>query len=91
MTYIICYDISENKIRSRVAKYLESIGYRMQHSVFLFEGSEARAAVVRHSLEELVEDSEAVRILVAPMCESCAERLWKHGTPMEERQTCVIA
>ena len=34
MIYIIAYDIADNKRRLRVAKTLESWGYRIQESVF---------------------------------------------------------
>ncbi len=34
MTYIICYDVSEDKIRKRVAKYLESVGCRLTEKAF---------------------------------------------------------
>ena len=34
MTYFICYDVSEDKIRKRVAKYLESVGYRLTEKAF---------------------------------------------------------
>ncbi len=91
MTYIICYDVSENKIRKRVAKYLESVGYRLQHSVFRFEGSEAFAEVVRSRLLSLTEDAEAPRLLVAPMCAACAERIWQTGSPLEQKLACIIA
>ena len=30
MRYIICYDISENPVRTRLAKYLESIAWHIQ-------------------------------------------------------------
>ena len=32
--YVISYDISENKIRNKVAKILEGYGKRIQYSVF---------------------------------------------------------
>ena len=91
MTYLICYDISEQKIRLRVAKYLESVGYRLQHSVFRFDGSETRAEEIRGRLACLTKDAELPRLLVAPMCSACAERIWQTGVPLEEKSTCIIA
>lgn len=35
MKYLICYDVSSDKCRRRIAKYLESFAYRMQYSVFM--------------------------------------------------------
>lgn len=36
-TYIASYDITENKIRSKLAKYLAGFGARLQKSVFMVE------------------------------------------------------
>ena len=38
MKFLIGYDIAGNRARSRVAKYLEGKAYRIQYSVFLFDG-----------------------------------------------------
>ncbi len=37
MLVIICYDISDNKIRYRMVKYLEKFAVRIQYSVFKAE------------------------------------------------------
>ncbi|MBQ3379105.1 MAG: CRISPR-associated endonuclease Cas2 [Clostridia bacterium] len=37
---IISYDISDNKKRTKFAKYLSKFGYRLQYSVFQIENSE---------------------------------------------------
>ena len=34
MNVIICYDVSDNKLRYRLVKYLEKIAIRVQFSVF---------------------------------------------------------
>ena len=34
MNVIICYDVSDNKLRYRLVKYLEKIAVRVQFSVF---------------------------------------------------------
>lgn len=36
---IISYDISEDKIRTKFAKYLEKFGHRIQYSVFEIDNS----------------------------------------------------
>lgn len=43
MTYLICYDISEDKIRTRLAKRLERAGcVRLQKSIFVAPDFDAR-------------------------------------------------
>lgn len=50
MIYIIAYDIADNKRRLRVAKTLESWGYRIQESVFQLRLDNATLARVLGSL-----------------------------------------
>ena len=50
MIYIIAYDIADNKRRLRVAKTLESWGYRIQESVFQLRLDSATLACVLGSM-----------------------------------------
>lgn len=73
MIYIIAYDIADNKRRLRVAKTLESWGYRIQESVFQLRLDTATLARVRARLAALISESEDV-IHIYPICSSCAGR-----------------
>ena len=73
MIYIIAYDIADNKQRLRVAKTLESWGYRIQESVFQLRLDTATLARVRARLAALISDAEDV-IHIYPICSSCAGR-----------------
>lgn len=73
MIYIIAYDIADNKRRLRVAKTLESWGYRFQESVFPHRLDTATLERVRSSLAALISDAEDV-IHIYPICSSCANR-----------------
>ena len=73
MIYIITYDIADNKRRLRVAKTLESWGYRIQESVFQLRLDTATLARVRSSLAVLISESDDV-IHIYPICSSCADR-----------------
>jgi CRISPR-associated protein Cas2 len=35
MNYLVAYDITENKVRNRLSKYLSKYGVRLQKSVFI--------------------------------------------------------
>ena len=91
MRYIICYDISEQKLRSRVAKYLESFAHRMQYSVFTCESSEKRMEAVRKKLLEIVHDADTPLLMIAPFCQVCAAKVWRFGEPMEKEEIYIIA
>lgn len=71
MIYIIAYDIADNKRRLRVAKTLETWGYRIQESVFQLHLDTATLARVRSSLAALISESDDV-IHIYPICSSSA-------------------
>ena len=73
MICIIAYDVADNKRRLRVAKTLESWGYRIQESVFQLRLDTSTLARVRSSLAALISDAEDV-IHIYPICSSCADR-----------------
>ena len=73
MIYIIAYDIADNKRRLRVAKTLESWGYRIQESVSQLRLDTPTLARVRSRLAALISETDDV-IHIYPICSSCADR-----------------
>ena len=71
MIYIIAYDIADTKRRLRVAKTLESWGYRIQESVFQLRLDSATLARVRSRLATLISEGDDV-IHIYPICSTCA-------------------
>lgn len=67
MIYIIAYDIADNKRRLRVAKTLESWGYRIQESVFQLRLDTATLARVHSRLAALISETDDV-IHIYPIC-----------------------
>ena len=91
MKLLICYDIPENRIRNKVAKYLESVGHRVQYSVFMVAGDESRMQEIQHRLEHLTARSEAPTLLIAPLCQACTAKIWQYGHFKDEPALCVVA
>lgn len=90
MQYLICYDIAEDKIRTRVMKYLSSFAWRVQYSVFRCEDTEKRMLRVKQKLRELTAKSEKCMILIVPLCSSCQGKIWQKGEPIESAPQCII-
>lgn len=90
MKYYICYDISEDKIRDRVVKYLEAFAHRIQYSVFYCTLDEKKAVKVRGDLMRITQESETRLLLMVPVCKSCEGKIWMEGTPLESADKCVI-
>lgn len=91
MKILVCYDIPEQKIRSRVAKYLEGIGHRLQYSVFTVEETQATMKDICQRLSELAASSELASVFVTPLCQSCAARAFQIGKARETVPLCVVA
>lgn len=74
MTTLVCYDISRDDHRARVAAYLQQWGDRIQRSVYvcLFDADELDE--VADTITEMVDTGrDAVHIL--PLCAACWDRM----------------
>ena len=68
---IICYDISNNKLRTQFAKFLEQYGIRLQMSVFEFEHSTRLLNVIderiKQKFESRFEDTDSIFIFYSDL------------------------
>lgn len=53
--YLIAYDIGSDRRRLRIAKTLQSYGYRLQYSIFQVDASPARIACLIEKLDNEIE------------------------------------
>lgn len=71
MLYLICYDVVQDRRRSRVSKVLEGYGIRVQKSVFECALNADQYAMVQRRLGQLIEPEEdQVRLypMTEPIC-----------------------
>lgn len=90
MEYLICYDVSETKIRNGLVKFLETFAWRLQGSVFYCEHLPMTEDALISRMEAITSGASCRRLLVAPFCGHCEERMWMVGA-MEEKGTEYIA
>lgn len=70
----VIYDISENRIRSRVAKICKGYGlFRVQKSAFLGDMNRNEADSLALECEAIIEESDSVYVF--PMCEDCFDKI----------------
>lgn len=91
MKYLIAYDISESKLRSKVAKYLEGMAYRIQFSVFIGEFTDAEIISLKKHLSALTKKLDDRTLVVMPICKSCMDKIWHIGNFRENAPTFIIA
>jgi CRISPR-associated protein Cas2 len=91
MQYVICYDISDDGRRGRVAHALLDFGSRIQESVFVANLDQELAGRMMERLAKLME-SEQDRLHVFELCGACSGRTKALGRAelVEDREFYVI-
>ena len=87
---LVSYDISNNKLRTKFAKYLSKFGYRLQYSVFKIENSERILTNIVQEIEndfsKKFEQSDSVYIF--KLSSSC--EIKKYGYAKNEDKDIMI-
>ena len=91
MKYLICYDISGDKNRRRVARFLESCAYRLQYSVFVASCSSLQIEAIKEKIFGIIGNTGNSILTIIPLCHSCEEKIWQYGEPVETPVPYVIA
>lgn len=79
MLYLVCYDISNDLARGRMAKALLDFGTRIQESVFECPLNDALLERMMGRLERVPLDDED-RVRVYRICGPCVERVQIYGS-----------
>lgn len=76
--YLLAYDISSDKRRAKIARLMESLGERVQGSVFeAWLSSDELDKLVRKALKLLNEKEDSLRVYL--VCEACRPKLKVYG------------
>ena len=89
-TWVVVYDIAEDRRRIRAAKVLEAFGVRVQESVFECRIEEDRLRRLQKQLSRIVKTGDLMRIY--RVCDLClrASLDWGGGT-FAQNKLCHIA
>ncbi|MBU4537065.1 MAG: CRISPR-associated endonuclease Cas2 [Weeksellaceae bacterium] len=81
-TIIICYDISNNKVRTKFSNFLAKYGVRLQMSVFELEHSSRLLNVIeeriKQQFEPLFEDCDSVFVFYTDLKKAVRYGASKH-------------
>ena len=72
-TYLVCYDIRDDKRLRKIAKTLEGFGTRMQYSVFRCYLTPTAMQELRWQLAKIIEPVDD--LLVIGLCGPCIDRI----------------
>lgn len=87
--YVIAYDISDDKRRTRIFKVLCGYGSWTQYSLFECWLTKQHLLELRAKLKDHLKAGDSVRIY--PLCKQCVVRVETEGSPRPvEQQTTII-
>lgn len=78
--YLLTYDISDDRRRTKIARELEAVAERVQHSVFEAHLMPAELEkLVKRTLKHLKKEEDSLRVYV--LCQSCRGKIktWGQG------------
>ena len=75
--WLVIYDIRDPKRLQKVAKKMESYGFRVQKSVFEVEATEVVIARLRQAVRRIIEDEDFV--VYFDLCARCWQKKMKYG------------
>jgi len=81
-SWLVTYDISDDKRLRKVAQTCEDFGYRKQYSVFLIRVSATDLVRLRSRLYDIISLVED-QVLFIPLCAKCVAQIEAIGRPTE--------
>jgi CRISPR-associated protein Cas2 len=76
---VITYDITDNKLRARVHKYLSNFGLNTQKSVFELIAGDLEVRKIIHYLHAVLPDEPTDSVRIYELCKSCGRNITKVG------------
>jgi CRISPR-associated protein Cas2 len=89
MHIVICYDISEDKRRTKIHNTLKSYGQWVQYSIFECDLNETQYAKLRQRLSKLIKkDVDSISFFT--LCECCQKKVERIGGPPPPDNTIFV-
>jgi len=89
---LVSYDITNNKTRTKFAKFLKKYGRRLQYSVFEIKNSQRVLQNILKEVEYLYkkkfENTDSVVII--KICKSCKKKIVRYGYAVNEEKEVVF-
>lgn len=89
---LVCYDISSDKRRDKIAKVCESYGARIQFSVFECPLDELRHQQLKSEIETLInrDEDQVLFVTLGPESGDASLRIEALGRPYTQRSRVVV-
>jgi len=89
---LVTYDISDDKLRTKFAKFLDQYGRRLQYSVYEIKNSPRILNKVLAELETKYEEKFAVTdsVLIFQMCKGDTKKIQRFGFAAHDEEEVVM-
>ena len=89
---IVTYDISNDKLRWKFAKFLQKHGRRLQYSVFEIKNSERILKLILTEIEKKFAPKFEITdsILIFPINPNCVSKIYRFWFPVQEEQDLLV-
>ena len=90
--YIVSYDISNNKLRTKFSKFLKKYGRRLQYSVFEIKNSPRILKLILGEIEsKFAKKFEATdSVLIFSITPLCAPSIYRFWSAVEEEKELIL-
>ena len=87
---LVSYDISDNKLRTKFAKYLTKFGHRLQYSVFQIDNSDRFIDIIAEEINDYFGKhfSDTDSVIVFKMTSSC--EIIRYGYAKHDEEEVLI-
>ncbi len=75
MLYVISYDITDDKRRTKVARILEGVGQRVQYSVFECDLTPSQYGKVQHKINKALRPDDGDNVRIYRLCAACIKTI----------------
>lgn len=86
--YVIAYDISSDRRRTKVHKTLSGFGRWTQYSLFECHLTDKQYLRLRHKLDKLLDDDDSVRFY--QLCAGCVAKVETVGSEKPKNPSTII-
>jgi len=87
--YVVAYDISSNRRRTKIHKILSGFGQWTQFSLFECYLTEKEHLTLQAKMEKVVEEKDRIRLY--PLCKNCLQKIETTGMALpSEAQVYIV-
>lgn len=89
--YIICYDISNDSLRAKFARFVRKYGRPLQYSVIELKNSPRLLKVILSEIEDNFKKkfTYSDSVLIFPVNETAYKNTFRYGYPVQEEQKII--